>query len=40
MNIYENRLEAAFNDTKLLDLPYDLFLEQIELSLELLFGDL
>lgn len=39
MNIYENRLEAAFNNTELLDLPYDLFLEQVDLSLELIFGD-
>lgn len=39
MNIYENRLEIAFSNTELLDLPYDLFLEQVDLSLELIFGD-
>lgn len=39
MNIYENRLEAQVNSSELLDLPYDLFLEQIDLSLELVLGE-
>lgn len=38
MNIYENRLETQVNDSELLDLPYDLFLEQVDLSLELVLG--
>lgn len=39
MNIYENRLETQINSSELLDLPYDLFLEQVDLSLELVLGE-
>ena len=37
MNIYENRLDTPVQTIEVLDLPYDTYIETIDLVLELRF---